>query len=128
MSETQVKANIEEAEPTLEELEKMAAKQLLSELFMVQRRIYGIAMNSMLLVQLKQITRGLVSKYHKAGLFIDENIDVKFLRQQNTVELVPTPRLKAMFDIIAEDAIKESIEQNKEQENNEKTSDDSENS
>ena len=128
MSETQVKANIEEAEPTLEELEKMAAKQLLSELFMVQRRIYGIAMNSMLLVQLKQITRGLVSKYHTAGLFIDENIDVKFLRQQNTVELVPTPRLKAMFDIIAEDAIKESIEQNKEQENNEKTSDDSENS
>jgi hypothetical protein len=53
-----------------------AAKQLRVELAMIKNRIEssGTLMNSVLIVQLKQIIRGLVKKYQDAGLLIDQNV------------------------------------------------------
>lgn len=53
-----------------------AAKQLRAELAMIKSRIYasGTVMNSILIMQLKMIIRGLIKKYNDAGLLQGENI------------------------------------------------------
>lgn len=104
MSETQVKLEVQEVEPTQEEIELQAARQLLNELFMIKRRIYGVAMNGVLLIQVKQLVRGLVRKYQEVGLFKDDNIEVKFIPKQNAVDFNPTEGLRVLFAKAAEES------------------------
>lgn len=101
MSEVELK--IDEVEPTQEQLEKAAAKQLMAELFMIQRRIYGIKMNSMLIVQCKQLARGLISKYRSVGLFENDDVEVKYIKKFGQIEFVPSPRLKELFNQISDE-------------------------
>lgn len=58
------------------ELNKHAAKQLMIELMMIKKRIYesGTLVNSVLIVQIKQILRGLMRKYNDAGMLVGENV------------------------------------------------------
>jgi hypothetical protein len=57
------------------ELELSAAKQLLTELTMIKRSVYANgALTPMLLIKTKQMIRGLISKYHNAGLLLDEDV------------------------------------------------------
>lgn len=57
-------------------MEYEAAKQLLAELLMIKRRIYDskTLVSSVLIVQIKQVLRGLIRKYNDAGLLVGENI------------------------------------------------------
>lgn len=109
MSETDLKVEVQE--PTPEQIEKAAAKQLLAELFMIQRRILGITMNSMLLVQLRHLSRGLMTKYRNIDIFLNEDVEVKFIRRLNRVEFVPTPRLKELFTQISDELAEEAAKQ-----------------
>jgi hypothetical protein len=83
LSESEVKPTVEmtveEREPTPEELQLMAAKQLLIELQMIKRRIYesGTLMNGMLIMQVKFLLNGLMKKYHDAGVLLGENVALK---------------------------------------------------
>jgi hypothetical protein len=114
MSETQVKVEVEEAaEPTVEEVELLAARQLLNELLMIKRRIYGIPMNGVLLMQVKQLIRGLMRKYQEFGLFSDDDIAVKFIRKQNAVDFTPSENLRKLFVTVTSEAME--AQQQKEQ-------------
>lgn len=120
MSKTQVKIDIEESveieevEPTLEEVEKQAAKQLLIELKMIKQKIYdsGTVMNSMLVVQIKQLLRGLMSKYNAVGLLIGESVQLKMAGHGKYASFmfVYTPRLDALFAEIVKELPKPGVE------------------
>lgn len=90
-----------EVEPTFEELEKMAAKQLMAELLMLRKQMMGIQMNGMMLVQCRAVVRGLITKYRNIGVFQEDDIKVEFLRKQNRVEFVPSPYLEKLFNAIS---------------------------
>lgn len=126
MSKTQLKVDIAEGaeqEPTQEQIEREAAKQLMAELFMIQRKIFGITMNSMLLVQVKQLTRGLMTKYRNIGVFQNDNVEVKLNGRRDTVEFVPTTRLKDLFNQISEELAREAAENIKKERLAEKVND-----
>jgi hypothetical protein len=106
MSETQVKLEVQEVEPTQEELELQAALQLMNEVFMIKRRIYGVAMNGVLLIQVKQLVRGLMRKYQECGMFKGEDIGVKFVPKQNAIDFTPTEGLRVLFAKAAEESFK----------------------
>jgi hypothetical protein len=114
MSKEQVKIDIEEVEPTLEEVEKQAAKQLLLELKMIKQKIYdsGTVMNSMLVVQIKQLLRGLVTKYNNIGLLIGENVSMKMNGHGKyaSFSFLYTPRLDALFAEIVSELPKPGVE------------------
>jgi hypothetical protein len=101
MADVAESIDIEEFEPTLEELELQAAKQLLLELKMIKKRIYdsGTVMNSMLVVQIKQLLRGLMSKYQGFDLFKGENITLKLKGHGKfaSFDFVYTDRLNQLF-------------------------------
>lgn len=61
------------------DLEKHAAKQLLAELMMLKQKAYGkgTLVSSVLIVQIKQVLRGLMTKYNEAGLLLGENITLR---------------------------------------------------
>lgn len=119
MSEAQVKIDIdesvEEVEPTLEEVEKQAAKQLLLELKMIKKKIYdsNTVMNSMLVVQIKQILRGLMSKYNGVDLLLGEHVTLKMRGHGKyaSFDFVYTPRLSAMFAEIVKELPKPGVEE-----------------
>lgn len=114
MSKTQVKLDVAEAvEPTLEEVEKQAARQLLNEMFMIKRRIYGIPMNGVLLIQVKQLVRGLMRKYQEFELFTGEDIEVKFFPKRNAVEFFPTAKLQVLFDTVVNEVQQKVADDNK---------------
>lgn len=110
MSETQVKVEVAEVEPTHEELRKMAAKQLMAELFMLNSRVGKAAMNSVLVVQIKQVLRALISKYRNVGAF-DEHDDVTavFFHKQGRVEFNPTQGLKDLMTEISNELAQEAV-------------------
>jgi hypothetical protein len=57
------------------ELELSAAKQLLTELTLIKRYVYGQGILSPLtLIKTKQAVRGLTKKYHDAGLLLDQDV------------------------------------------------------
>lgn len=74
-----VEVKIEEQEPTQEELELMAAKQLLMELQLIKKKIYDskTLMNGMLIMQVKFLLNGLIKKYNAVGLLAGENVSLK---------------------------------------------------
>ena len=106
--------NIDEYEPTLEELEFMAAKQLLLELKMIKKRIYdsGTVMNSMLVVQIKQILRGLMTKYQGFGMFIGETIELKLNGRGKfaSFNFVYSKKLDELFAKVVADIQKQEVE------------------
>lgn len=116
MSETQVKVDVAEVEPTQDELRKMAAKQLMAELFMLSRQVHRGAMNSVLVVQVKQVLRQLIGKYRNAGAF-DEHDDVTavFHHKQGRVEFNPTQGLKDLMTEISNELAREAVERDKQE-------------
>lgn len=110
MSETQVKVDVAEVEPTQEELRKMAAKQLMAELFMLSQRVRKSALNSVMVVQIKQVLRQLIGKYRNAGAF-DEHDDVVpvFHHKQGRVEFNPTQGLKDLMTEISNELAEEAV-------------------
>ena len=94
-TEEQIQSNIE-----LEELEFSAAKQLLAELSMIKKHVYDSGtLTPMLLIQMKQIVRGLINKYHLAGLLLDQNVETKLsdYSKYPNIEFKYTPELKLMM-------------------------------
>lgn len=119
MSKSQVKIDIEEAilseeEPTLEEVEKQAVKQLLLELNMIKNKVRdsGTVMNSMLVVQIKQLLRGLMSKYQTFGLLQGENVELKLngLSKHATFDFKYTPRLNELISEVLSSLPKPGVE------------------
>lgn len=126
MANPEVAVNIEEVEPTLEELEYSAAKQLSIELRMIQRRIFesGTLMNGVLIVQIKGVLASLIKKYNEFGLLGGENVKLKLSQhgRMGQIYFEYTPRLNKLMDQVIQDAQKQMKEEN------ETTSNDSENS
>lgn len=95
---------VEEVEPTLEELEFLAAKQLAVELAMLRNRIYksNTLMNSVLIVQIKQILRGFIRKYNEFGFFKGETLqlDLRGRRRDKfaNFSFTASTRLKLLLD------------------------------
>ena len=84
----------------LAELELSAAKQLLAELSMIKKHVYDSGtLTPMLLIQMKQIVRGLVNKYNLAGLLLDQEVEVKLsdYSKYPNIEFKYTPELKLMM-------------------------------
>lgn len=88
----------------LADLEFSAAKQLLTELMMIKQSVYNRGdLTPMQLIQLKQVIRGLVGKYHNAGLLLDQDVTVKLsdYSKYPTISFKYTPVLeKLMFQVI----------------------------
>lgn len=70
---------VEEVEPTIEQVEQMAAKQLLLELTKIKNQVYAskTIVNSVLIVQLKIMARSLIAKYNSYNMFIGETIELQ---------------------------------------------------
>ena len=81
------------------ELEYSAAKKLLIELFRLRNQITSTTITSITIVQFKQVVRGLISKYHSAGLLLDEDVTVEF-GKLNKITFKYTPNLSVMVDKI----------------------------
>ena len=84
----------------LQELEQSAAKQLLAELSMIKKHIYDSGtLTPMLLVQMKQVVRGLINKYHLAGLLLDQTVELKLsdYSKYPNIEFKYSPELKLMM-------------------------------
>ena len=92
---------VEEVEPTVEQLEEMAAKQLLLELTRIKNQVYNskTVMNSVLVTQLQQLARGLTTKYNTFGLFKGETIKVKLSNygKRANFRFVYSPRLNTLM-------------------------------
>lgn len=105
---------IEEVEPTQEEIELQAAKQLLLELKMIKKRIYdsGTLVNSMLIVQIKQVLRGLISKYNNVGLFEGEFITLKLSNRTKhaNIDFVYSQRLQYLMSKVVDTLPKPGVE------------------
>jgi len=119
MSKSQVKIDIEEStieedEPTIEEVERQAVKQLILELNMIRSRVRdsGTVMNSMLVVQIKQLLRGLMSKYQTFGLLQGENVELKLngLSKHATFDFKYTPRLNELINEVLSSLPKPGVE------------------
>ncbi len=125
MSENvKVEVTSEEREPTPEELELMAAKQLLVELHMIKRRIQtsGTVLNGMLIVQVKFLLNGLIKKYNDVGLLIGEKVELKLARagkSRSTEEMFYqySPKLQALVNEVVEEETKRQLQQQEEEKN-----------
>ena len=113
---------IEEREPTQEELDLMAAKQLLMELSMIKRRIYesGTVINCVLVVQVKGIVASLMRKYNEVGMLQGESITVKLSDYGKHANFIfkYSPKLQALMKQVAETLPKPGVKpiEDKEQE------------
>ena len=96
-----------EEDMTLEEVELQAAKQLLLELKMIKKNVYesNAIINSMLIVQIKQLLRGLVRKYNDYGLFIGENITLKLSNRSKyaNINFVYSQKLNVLLSKVIEE-------------------------
>lgn len=112
--ENAVNIEITEVEPTQEEVELQAAKQLMLELQMIKKRIYDsrTLINSMLIVQVKQLLRGLISKYNAVGLFEGENITLRLSNRSKhaNIGFVFSPKLHLLMDRIVAELPKPGVE------------------
>lgn len=113
MSEPQMQVEVEEREPTPEELELMAAKQLLIELHMIKRRIQtsGTILNGVLVVQVKFLLNGLIKKYNNSGLLLGEKVELKLAqggKSRSTSEMwyKYTPKLQNLVNEVVAAEIK----------------------
>lgn len=111
---------VEDREPTQPELDLMAAKQLLTELTMIKKRIYqsGTLMNGVLVVQIKGVIGGLMRKYHEAGVLLGENTVLKMQGYDSRASFsyIYTPYLKTLMEKATQDAL-QYAENKKEKEN-----------
>lgn len=102
--------NVSEVEPTIEEVEQAAAKQLLIELTKIKNQVYSskTLINSMLIVQLKMLTRGLISKYNSYGLFLGETITLELSSRsaKANFRFVYSPKLAAYIALAKEQGLK----------------------
>ncbi len=98
--------NIEEYEPSQEELDLMAAKQLLLELKMIKNRIYtsNTLVNSMLIVQIKMILKGLMTKYNEAGMLKGEFVTLKLSNRSKhaNIDFVYSQNLRILMSKVVE--------------------------
>ena len=105
MSEN-VQIEVEEREPTQEELELMAAKQLLMELTMIKRRVYesGTLINGVLVVQIKGIVAGLMKKYNEVGMLQGETVTTKLsdYGKHASIYFKYSPRLEQLMKQVAD--------------------------
>jgi hypothetical protein len=92
---------------TLEEVELQAAKQLLLELKTIKKNVYDskTLINSILIIQLKQLLRGLIHKYNDYGLFIGENITLKLSNRSKhaNIDFVYTQKLNILLGKVVEE-------------------------
>lgn len=90
---------VEEVEPTIEEVEQAAAKQLLFEITKIKNQVYAskTVINSVLIVQLKIMARSLIAKYNSYNLFIGETIELQLssYKQNANFRFVYSPKLAA---------------------------------
>lgn len=97
-----IDVTMEEREPTQEELEIMAAKQLMIELQMIKRRIQesGTLLNGMLIMQVKFLLNGLMKKYHNLDLLKDEQVELKLTgrRINDTIQFKYSSGLQKLID------------------------------
>lgn len=114
MQQPAVNIEFVEVEPTQEEVELQAVKQVLIELRMIKKRIYDskTVINSMLIVQLKQILRGLIKKYNDYGLLIGENITLRLSdhSKHTSIDFVYSQRLKMLVDRVIQELPKPGVE------------------
>jgi hypothetical protein len=104
--DVKVEVTMEEREPTAEELDLMAAKQLLMELTMIKKRIYesGTLINGVLVIQVKGIVASLMRKYNEAGMLVGEVVTTKLsdYSKHASVFFQYSPRLKALMKQVVE--------------------------
>lgn len=91
--------NVVEVEPTIEQVELAASKQLLIELTRIKNQVYAskTVINSVLIVQLKIMARALIAKYNSYGLLIGETVKLElssYDRRAN-FRFVYSPKLAA---------------------------------
>jgi len=103
MSESaKVEVTIEEREPTQDELNLMAAKQLLTEILMIKRRIQEskTLLNGMLIAQVRFVMNGLIKKYNNVGLLLGETVELKLTgyKPTDTIYLKYSSGLQELFD------------------------------
>lgn len=91
-----------EIESTQQELELMAAKQLLMELLNLKQYIYSknMVITGMLIVQLRFVINGLMSKYNKAGMLIGQHVNVKVIDKKSkhaSIAFEYSPELQSLM-------------------------------
>lgn len=83
-------------------MELQAAKQLLMELKMLKQKAYGrgTLVTSVLIVQIKQVLRGLMKKYNDAGLLIGENVTLRLSDRTKyaSIDFIYSQGLRALMD------------------------------
>jgi hypothetical protein len=94
---------VDEVEPSLDELEIQAVKQLLIELKTIKKIIYdsGTLINGVLIIQIKGILKALMRKYNEYGLLVGENVTLKLsdYSKHASIDFVYSQRL---LQLIAE--------------------------
>lgn len=101
---------IEEREPTQEELDYAAAKQLMVELGMIKRRIYdsGTLINGVLIVQVKGMIASLMRKYNEVGMLQGESVTLKMSDYSKHASL--TFKYSPKLDVLMAQISKESMD------------------
>lgn len=83
-------------------MDLQAAKQLLMELKMLKQKAYGngTLVTSVLVVQIKQVLRGLMTKYNDAGLLIGENVTLRLSDRTKyaSIDFVYSQGLRVLMD------------------------------
>jgi hypothetical protein len=116
MSESaKVEVTIEEREPTAQELNLMAAKQLLTEILMIKRRIQEskTLLNGMLIAQVRFVLNGLIKKYNNVGLLLGETVELKLTgyKPNDTIYFNYSSGLKELFDQVVDQETKKQEEE-----------------